>query len=289
MTIDTKPVLLESEGIRMDIFKIDQEKCDRDGICALECPAHIIKMTKEGPIPIEGAREICIKCGHCVAVCPKAAFSLEFLSPDQCMPVEKNLMLNEIQVEHFLRSRRAVRRYKDKPVPKPLFEKALAIACCAPTGSNRQTVKWLVMDQTADIVKIGGHVIDWMRYISKTQPQIAQLFNMEILIEQWDKGEDRICRNAPQLVFAYASDEFGSAAADCHTALAYLELALPGFGLGSCWAGYVNYAANQWPNLAKELKLPEKHTCHGTVMVGFPKIKYYRAPKRNPPDLRYHV
>jgi nitroreductase len=44
---------------------------------------------------------------------------------------------------------------------------------------------------------------------------------------------------------AHASNEFGSAAAGCHTAVAYLELALPGFGLGSCWAGYVNYAAGQ--------------------------------------------
>lgn len=273
----------------MSIFKIDHEKCDRDGICAIECPAHIIEMTEDGPVPIEGAEEICIKCGHCVAVCPKAAFSLEYLSPDQCMPIEKDLILNVNHVEHFLRSRRAVRRYKDKPVPKDVFEKALAIACCAPTGSNRQPVKWFVINKKSDVVKIGAHVIDWMLYVSKTHPQIAELFNMETLIAEWNKGVDRICRNAPQLVVAYASDEFGSAAADCHTALAYLELALPGYGLGSCWAGYVNYALGQWPNLAKELNLPEKHTCHGTLMVGFPKLKYFRAPKRNAPDIQYHV
>lgn len=273
----------------MSIFKIDNEKCDRDGICAIECPAHIIEMTKEGPVPIVGAQEFCIKCGHCVAVCPKAAFSLEFLSPDQCMPIEKDLALNANQVEHFLRSRRAIRRYKNKSVPKDVFEKALAIACCAPTGSNRQSVRWLAVHKRTDIRKIGAHVIDWMRYVLKTSPQIAQMFNMETLIAEWDKGTDRICRDAPLLVFAYASDEFGSAAADCHTALAYLELALPGFGLGSCWAGYVNYAVSQWPNLAGELKLPEKHTCHGALMVGFPKLKYYRAPKRNTPDIRYHV
>ncbi len=273
----------------MNMFKIDQEKCDKDGICAIECPAHIIKMTKQGPVPIEGAQEFCIKCGHCVAVCPKEAFSLEFLSPDQCMPIEKSLLLDANHVEHFLRSRRAVRRYKNKVVPKDVFEKALEIACCAPTGSNRQPVRWLVIDKKADVVKIGAHVIDWMRYVLKTHPQMAQMLNMETLIVEWDKGSDRICRDAPLLVFAYASDEFGSAAADCHTALAYLELALTGFNLGSCWAGYVNYAASQWPNLAGELKLPEKHSFHGALMVGFPKLKYYRAPKRNVPDIRYHV
>lgn len=273
----------------MSIFKIDEEKCDKGGICAMECPAHIIKMTKEGPVPVKGAQEFCIQCGHCVAVCPKGAISLKFLSPDQCMPIEKDLLLNADQTEHFLRSRRAVRRYKDKPVPKDLFEKALAIACCAPTGSNRQTVKWLVIDKKEDVTKIGAHVIDWMRYVLKNHPKIARMFTMEALIIEWEKGSDRITRDAPQLVFAYASDEYGSGAADCHTALAYLELALPGFNLGSCWAGYVNYGVSQWPNLARELKLPEKHTCHGALMVGFPKLKYYRAPRRNPPDIRYHV
>lgn len=273
----------------MTLFKIDSEKCDKDGLCAIECPAHIIEMTEDGPVAAQGAREVCIRCGHCVSVCPKGAFSLEFLSPDQCMPIEKDLVLSAKNAEHFLRSRRSIRRYKDKPVPKDLLEKALEIACSAPTGSNKQPVQWLVVNKKADVVKIGAHVINWMRYVSKEHPQIAGALNMDTLISQWDQGTDRICRDAPQLVFAYASNEFGSAAADCHTAIAYLELALPGFGLGSCWAGYVNYAAAQWPGLKKELNLPEKHTCHGALMVGFPKMKYYRAPKRNTPNIRYHA
>lgn len=277
------------KGMRMSLFTVNSDTCDKDGICSVECPAHIIEMTGDGPVPVDGAEEICIKCGHCVAVCPKGAISLDFLSPEQCMPIEKDLVLNEVQTEHFLRSRRAIRRYKKKPVPRDIFEKALAIACSAPTGSNRQTVRWLVVDQKEDVVKIGAHVIDWMRYVLKNHPQIAQMLNMETLISQWDEGVDRICRDAPQLVFAFAANEAGSGAADCHTALAYLELALPGFGLGSCWAGYVNYAAGQWPALAGVLKLPENHTCHGALMVGYPRFKYYRAPQRNAPVIRYHV
>lgn len=44
---------------------------------------------------------------------------------------------------------------------------------------------------------------------------------------------------------------------DCHTGMAYMEPALPGFDLGSYRAGYVNYAAGQWPDLKKELELPK--------------------------------
>ncbi len=274
--------------MKVSLFKIDDEKCDKDGVCAMVCPVHIIKMTEQGPVPVKGAEKICIQCGHCVAVCPKGAFSMKFLSPDQCMPIEKELELTAAHAEHFLRSRRSVRQYRDQSVPKDVFEKALGIACCAPTAANRQTVKWFVVDKKADVVKIGAHVADWMRDIVKTRPKFARILNMEVLISEWDKGIDKICRNAPQLVFAYASDVFGNAAADCHTALAYLELVLPAFGLGSCWAGYVNYAVSQWPDLAVQLNLPEKHTCHGVLMVGTPKLKYHRAPKRKAPDIRYH-
>ncbi|MCP3873750.1 MAG: nitroreductase [Desulfobacteraceae bacterium] len=272
----------------MSMFKIDSEKCDKDGICAIECPTSVIEMTEAGPDLIKNGEQFCIQCGHCVAVCPKGAFNLDSFSSDKCMAIKKELALDANHVEHFLRSRRSIRRYKDKPVPKDVFEKALGIACCAPTGSNKQPVQWLVINKKETVTKIAGHVIDWMRYVLKTQPKIALGLNMGALIEQWDKGTDRICRDAPQLVFTYASDEFGSASADCHTAIAYLELALTGYGLGSCWAGYVNYAAGQWPGLKKELNLPEKHTCHGALMVGFPKSKYYRAPERNTPKIRYH-
>lgn len=273
----------------MSLFTINTKLCDKDGICAIECPAHVIKMTEAGPVPVANAQDFCIQCGHCVAICPKGAFSMAFLSPDQCMPIEKKLMLTADHTEHFLRSRRSIRRYKEKPVPRQIFERAVSIACCAPTGSNRQTVKWLIIDKRTDVQKIAGHVIDWMQYVVENHPKIAQMLNMEALIAQWDQGIDRIARDAPQLVFAYASDEFGSGGADCHTALAYLELALPGLGLGSCWAGYVNYAVGQWPPLAKMLNFPEGHSCHGALMVGFPKFKYARAPKRNAPDIVYHV
>lgn len=273
----------------MELFTIDKAKCDKDGICAIECPAHIIEMTSEGPVPATGAQESCIQCGHCVAVCPKGAFRLATLLPDQCLPIQRDLNLSADQAEQFLRSRRSIRRYKEKTVPADLFEKALQIACCAPTGSNKQPVQWLVVNKRQDVIKIGAHVIDWMRYVVKTLPEVAQTLNMDALITQWDAGLDRICRDAPQLVFSFCADEFGSGAADCHTAMAYLELALPGFGLGSCWAGYVNYAVGQWPALKKELNLPENHTCHGTLMVGYPKFKYARAPKRNAPVIRYQI
>jgi len=37
----------------MTLFTIDYDRCDKDGLCALDCPAKIIEMKEEGG-PHEG-------------------------------------------------------------------------------------------------------------------------------------------------------------------------------------------------------------------------------------------
>jgi nitroreductase/NAD-dependent dihydropyrimidine dehydrogenase PreA subunit len=268
-------------------FSVDYEKCNQDSLCSLVCPAKIIEMQDQGPVAIDGAEETCIRCGHCVAICPEAALQLNFLAPESCLPIDDKLQLSVDHVEHFLRSRRSIRTYRQKSVPKDVLEKVLAIASSAPTGSNRQPVKWMVVHEKGKVQAVAGHVIDWMRSVQADNPELAEMFNMAKLIEAWENGIDRICRDAPHLLFTCTAKEVRNGSTDCHTAIAYLELALPSFSLGSCWAGYVNFAANNWPPLADFLGFSVDFECQGAVMVGYPKFHYKRIPKRNSPDIIY--
>jgi nitroreductase/NAD-dependent dihydropyrimidine dehydrogenase PreA subunit len=268
-------------------FSVDYEKCNQDSLCSLVCPAKIIEMQDQGPVAIDGAEEACIRCGHCVAICPEAALQLDFLAPESCLPIDDKLQLSVDHVEHFLRSRRSIRAYRQKSVPKAVLEQVLAIASSAPTGSNRQPVKWMVVHEKDKVQAVAGHVIDWMRSVQANQPELAEMFNMARLIGAWENGIDRICRDAPHLLFTYTTKEVRNGSTDCHTAIAYLELALPSFNLGSCWAGYVNFAASNWPPLADFLGFSVDFMCQGAVMVGYPKFDYKRIPKRNTPDITY--
>lgn len=263
-------------------FQVDNERCIKDQLCVLECPARILEMGDHGPVMVEGGVDICIHCGHCVAVCPTEAASLEFLSPADCLVAEENEIVDWRQAEIFLKSRRSIRTYSKKALTRDVLQKALDVASAAPTGSNRQLVKWLVLEKREDVAKVADHVIDWMRHLIDNMPEVASALNMERIVEGYEQGMDRICRQAPHLVFAHTHKEVGVGAADCCTALAYLELILPSLGGGSCWAGYVTFAASQWPPLQDFLGLGKEQVIHGAVMAGVPKFSYPRIPPRNP-------
>ena len=98
----------------MGLLTVDQKNCKRDGICIDVCPVGIIEFkTKEAfPTMINGGDEFCISCGHCVAVCPHGAMSHALMKPDDCPPLRSEWLLGPDQVEHFLRARRSIRKYK---------------------------------------------------------------------------------------------------------------------------------------------------------------------------------
>lgn len=271
----------------MSHLMINKEKCTRDGICAETCPMGLIerKDDQSFPSPTENAETLCVECGHCVAVCPHGALSLKTIAPEQCLPIRKEWQFTPEQAEHFLRSRRSIRVYKDKPVDKEVLARLIKIATFAPSGHNSQPVQWLVIYDRREVQKLAGLVIDWMRYMLKQQPDAAKLLHMDRVVDRWEKGKDAVCRNAPHVIVAHAHKEDRRAPVASTIALAYLELAAPSLGLGACWAGYFNAAATFWPPMQKALTLPEDHISLGAMMIGYPKYTYYRLPPRKEPQI----
>lgn len=269
----------------MTLFQVDPEKCRRDGFCLAVCPGGLLEMKDQDspPTPIEGAEELCIDCGHCVAVCPHGALSQRSMTPEDCPPIKKELNISAEQAEQFLRARRSIRVYRDERVPRSELEELLHLASHAPSGRNARPLSWLVIETPAEVLRLAGLVVDWMKSMTEIQPDLARERHFDRFIERWEKGQDRICRGAPHVLVVHApeSDVLAPTAADI--ALSYLELFAFSRGLGACWGGYFNIAANFHPPMTEALDLPDGHRAMGAMMIGYPDCRYFRLPRRNPP------
>jgi nitroreductase/NAD-dependent dihydropyrimidine dehydrogenase PreA subunit len=269
----------------MSFITVNQEKCNQCGTCVAECPTRIIGMgSKEGyPSPTPDFKDICLKCGHCVSVCPTGAISLDWMSPADCKPIKQESAVTPEQAEQFLRGRRSIRTFKDKVVPRTILEKLLEIACSAPSAKNQQPWHWIVVQEPAEVRRLAGMVIDWMRTVIRNSPVVAETMGFTRAVAGWDEGYERICREAPHVIVAHTDRNWGFGAEDCTLALSLLDLYATSLGLGACWGGYFYKAINAYPPLFEALGLPSDHLAFGAMMVGYPKFKYQRIPIRNRP------
>lgn len=271
----------------MSLITVDQEKCKRDRICAAECPGKLIYFNEKDAYPTMpvGAEAYCIDCGHCVAVCPAGAITLKTMGPEECSAVEQGLLPGPDQVRHLMLSRRSVRSYKKRPVEHECLARLINTAQYAPTGSNKQQVYWIAVEDPARVKMMAEMVIDWMRQTPTENVEPSYVERMKGLVAAWDRGQDRICRGAPHVVLTHYPEIIPSAQIDCIIALTHLDLAAYAEGLGSCWAGYFNNAANTYPPLTAALGLPKGHRCAGALLIGYPRFPYHRIPLRKKPDI----
>jgi len=102
-------------------------------------------------------------------------------------------------------------------------------------------------------------------------------------------GFERLCFDCGHCVAVCptGAKSVATAGVDCSIALTYLELAAFSMGLGACWAGWFNFAANHHPPLTEALRLPEGHAVFGAMMLGHPRHGYQRIPPRKEPAIAW--
>lgn len=255
----------------MKLITVDDQKCKKDGICIEECPFNILVANDDGiPEMVPGAAAVCMKCGHCLAVCPAGALTLEATSPESCEAALKVPAVTESAMEALLKNRRSVRVYKDKPVPRETVGRLMEMVRWAPTAKNLQPVNWLLVDDKEKIREMARLTIEWFKETG-VFPEIA---------EAWEAGEDMILRGAPLLAIAHTANDALNPPGDCSIAVTSLELAATSYGIGGCWAGFFMRAANNYGPMADFLNLPERHGVYAALMLGYPKFRYHRIPAR---------
>ncbi|MFH0976099.1 MAG: nitroreductase family protein [Spirochaetota bacterium] len=275
--------------MKEDYLIIDRTKCKKDMLCIDECPFNLIETDKENGYPklIPNAEKICNSCGHCVAVCPHDAISHTNVPIEESPLIDDKLAINKDQAIQFLRSRRSIRRFKDKAVEKEKIEQLIEIAKYAPTARNAQRLEWLVYTDKAEMKALSGFAVDWIRDDIKKHNGVPSAPYYPLIVEAWEAGKDMILRDAPALIIISAPKDVVYGMVDISLALSYLELSAPLFGLGTCWAGLLENALKNWPSAFKSLGLAEDRIHHYPMMLGYPVPRYYRLPQRRKPRITW--
>lgn len=261
---------------------VDFDLCTHCGICSVICPISIIDMADKNSFPdvLDENAGRCIACGHCEVSCPTDALTLN-VRPEEKVPVPDDAgALSAGELSIYLKKRRSVRHFTDKPVPKELILQILDVARYAASGRNEQPVEWLVVYEPENVRTVARMTTEWMKTLVNTSHPLSGYVSELIAAQQ--TGHDVICHDAPHLLFARIPKDMPIAPTDAIIALTHFDLAAPAFGIGTCWAGFVSMAARYYEPLQKELALPEDQTFAYAMLFGHPKYKTHGLPRRKP-------
>ncbi len=264
-------------------FKVDIEKCTQCKICVSECPVLIINGKTEWPTIKEGKEDNCLKCQHCLAVCPTGAISIWGYNPENSIPATVPTPKRS-DLENLMQTRRSIRRFKKEEVDKALIERLLTIASYAPTAKNENAVQFTVVDNKEEMSQLRALTYDTIKEISAAGNMPASMAFLSNFQNVWEsKKIDVIFRGAPHVLIASAPVKSTAPDLDATLAMTYFDLLANTEVIGTLWDGF---AKNVFEDVDSDLKskmgIPNDHRIVSVLVFGFPAVKFPRSIQNTP-------
>jgi len=292
----------------MKISGINSNECIKCEECIKECPAHLFfKKVEADDVYFEDPNNLCILCGHCLAVCPTNAVKAEEIEGLYDFPEAKDptKIASYETLLKMLRARRSIRRFQKRPIPQDQIESVLQAMRYAPSASNAQNWNYIVITDPEKIQYFSKQVTKIFYLLRKVLKlkHIVRLFvsgaTKQLLLDpkttlsvnrhisEFEAGKDLIFYNAPCVILLHASEYGSMAGVDAGIAFTYGMLAAQSLGLGTCWVGFAQEAVKHDGTLKKWLQIPKGRNCYGVIIMGYPAVKFQRAPPRKELTLRW--
>ena len=220
--------------------------------------------------------------------------------------IDRSTQLETATFIRFLMERRSHRHFLKKKVPKKELELLMEACRWAPTGSNVQNVEVIIYTDPEKISRLSDLTIEYFTWIGdRVKKKIARLeaqgkqdtpdyqttFRLLGLGDRMSKekklGRDPIFYQAPVLMFFHSIVPTSAPKDNCVLAAHTVALTARTMALESCFIGIIEGAAEYYPPLRKELKLPPDHKVFDTMILGYPKLKFLKTVPRRPIKVRW--
>lgn len=169
----------------------------------------------------------------------------------------------------LIKTRRSVRKYHPKPVPKALMEKIVEAGIRAPSSMNRQPWRFVVVSDPA--VK--------KTLTEEAKKELRKFLETEEAKKKWGEGverfkkraespEDILFYNAPSIIFVIQTKDIGNQYFDYGLATQNILLCAHSLGLGSVPVGLAR-PMGQSPLVQKTLGLTPNEKIIIAIPIGY--------------------
>ncbi len=287
---------------RSPLVQINPDLCNGCGKCVQVCPTETLSLIDKKACVTGGQS---LQCGQCVAVCPESAIRLPDILPTTLR--SDGACEETLELLTLMQRRRSCRNFKETPVPSTWLEDLVAVGTTAPSGTNAQKWRFVLIPDRESMDVYTDHISRFYRQLNRTAQKplmrfAAKLFMQDALnryyrlyyarvekaLTEWEEqGIDKLFHGATAAILVSTQEDAISPVEDALLATQNILLAAETMGLGTCLIGMAVSAMQRDPTIGRAVGLPADETVYAVIAIGYPKIEYLRPSGRKPPIIRY--
>lgn len=263
------------------LFKVDAGKCLKCGLCVKDCAFKALG-TGENALPVMVKPANCMRCQHCLAVCPAGAVTFDGVSPENTVEMKGIDLPDARQIENWMKTRRSVRSFRDEDVDGDVLRKVLGILANSPTGCNARGLKFTCYTDRAAMKEFRAaflKAVEEHRDGAKLLPRWLAV----PAIRMRDGKDDMFFRGATGLLIV-SCDETApgvtTPSEDVTIACSNFELIANANGIATCWCGFLKLVQNEIPELLEKVAGIRRTTPFYAMLFGKSAVAYARGVDR---------
>jgi nitroreductase len=164
----------------------------------------------------------------------------------------------------LLTNRRSIRDFQNRQVPLSLVKEILQDSCLAPTASNGQPCRFIIVQDRDCIKRLSDESKkNFLADILRNPDSPVKMYEAVLRDENFN-----VFYNAPCVVFVVGLKKVKSLDVDGALTIAYLMFSAAARGLGTCWIALGSHL--RAPKILDEIGMPEDCRIVAPVIIGYP-------------------